>query len=143
LNYRSPFELNDRFERTWQSGVSPLGGGGKYAVESYLDFHGNKFTRRFDANSYITLVEAMNSHDVGRDRGGVKKALAKVKQKALVVGISSDRLFPLSGQKVIAESLGGELVGGKLHVIDSEFGHDGFLIESQIVGPLLAKLLKS
>ena len=71
------------------------------------------------------------------------KALAKIKQKALVVGISSDRLFPLSGQKVIAESLGGELVGGKLHVIDSEFGHDGFLIESQIVGPLLAKLLKS
>ena len=143
LNYRSPSELNDRFERTWQSGVSPLGGGGKYAVESYLDFHGNKFSRRFDANSYITLVEAMNSHDVGRDRGGVEKALAKVKQKTLVVGISSDRLFPLSGQKVIAENLGGELVGGKLHVIDSEYGHDGFLIETQIVGPLLAKLLKS
>jgi homoserine O-acetyltransferase len=143
LNYRSPTELNDRFERTWQSGVSPLGGGGKYAVESYLDFHGNKFCRRFDANSYITLVEAMNSHDIGRDRGGVAKALAKIKQKALVVGITSDRLFPLSGQKVIAEHIGGELVGGKLHVIDSEYGHDGFLIETQIVGPLLAKLLKS
>jgi homoserine O-acetyltransferase len=143
LNYRSPSELNDRFERAWQSGVSPLGGGGKYAVESYLDFHGNKFSRRFDANSYITLVEAMNSHDVGRDRGGVAKALAKVKQKTLVVGISSDRLFPLGGQKVIADNLGGQLVGGKLHVIDSEYGHDGFLIETQIVGPLLAKLLKS
>ena len=143
LNYRSPSELNDRFERTWQSGVSPLGGGGKYAVESYLDFHGNKFCRRFDANSYITLVEAMNSHDIGRDRDGVAKALAKIKQKALVVGITSDRLFPLSGQKVIAEHIGGELVGGKLHVIDSEYGHDGFLIETQIVGPLLAKLLKS
>jgi homoserine O-acetyltransferase len=112
-------------------------------VESYLDFHGNKFSRRFDANSYITLVEAMNSHDIGRDRGGVAKALAKIKQKALVVGITSDRLFPLSGQKVIAEHIGGELVGGKLHVIDSEYGHDGFLIETQIVGPLLAKLLKS
>ena len=143
LNYRSPSELNDRFERTWQSGVSPLGGGGKYAVESYLDFHGNKFCRRFDANSYITLVEAMSSHDVGRDRGGVATALGKIKQKALVVGITSDRLFPLSGQKVIAENLGGELVGGKLHVIDSEYGHDGFLIETQIVGPLLAKLLQS
>jgi len=143
LNYRSPSELNDRFERTWQSGVSPVGGGGKYAVESYLDFHGNKFTRRFDANSYITLVEAMSSHDIGRDRGGVEKALGKIKQKALVVGITSDRLFPLSGQKVIAENLGGELVGGKIHVIDSEYGHDGFLIETQIVGPLLAKLLKS
>ncbi len=65
LNYRSPTELNLRFQRSWQSGVSPLGRGGRFAVESYLDFHGNKFTRRFDANSYLVLVEAMNSHDVG------------------------------------------------------------------------------
>ena len=143
LNYRSPQELNERFDRTWQSGVSPLGGGGRFAVESYLDFHGNKFTRRFDANTYITLVEAMNSHDVGRGRGSVKKALAKIKQKTLVVGISSDRLFPIAGQKMIAESVAGPLIGGKLHVLDSEFGHDGFLIESKIVGPLLAKLLKA
>ena len=56
LNYRSPIELNQRFQRSWQSGVSPLGHGGRFAVESYLDFHGNKFTRRFDANSYITPV---------------------------------------------------------------------------------------
>ena len=74
LNYRSSTELNDRFERSWQSEVSPLGDGGRYAVESYLDFHGNKFTRRFDANSYITLLEAMNSHDVGRGRGGTVEA---------------------------------------------------------------------
>lgn len=143
LNYRSPHELNERFERTWQSGKSPLGDGGRFAVESYLDFHGNKFTRRFDANSYITLVNAMNSHDVGRDRGGVEKALKSIKSKALVVGISTDRLFPLSGQQMIAEHLGGELIGGKLHVIDSEFGHDGFLIEMDIVGPLLEQLLNS
>ena len=78
LNYRSPTELNDRFERSWQSGISPLGGGGRYAVESYLDFHGNKFTRRFDANSYLALVEAMNSHDIGRGRGGVAAALSRV-----------------------------------------------------------------
>jgi homoserine O-acetyltransferase len=143
LNYRSPHELNERFERTWQSGKSPLGDGGRFAVESYLDFHGNKFTRRFDANSYITLVNAMNSHDVGRDRDGVEKALKQIKAKSLVVGISTDRLFPLSGQQVIAEYIGGELVGGKLHVIDSEFGHDGFLIEMDIVGPLLEQLLNS
>jgi homoserine O-acetyltransferase len=84
----------------------------------------------------------MNSHDVARDRGSVESALSKVKAKALVVGISSDRLFPISGQKLIAEHLGGELVGGKLHVIDSEFGHDGFLIEMETVGPLLKKLLE-
>ena len=143
LNYRSPHELNERFERTWQSGKSPLGDGGRFAVESYLDFHGNKFTRRFDANSYITLVNAMNSHDVGRDRGGVESALKSIQAKALVVGISTDRLFPLSGQQLIAEHIGGELIGGKLHVIDSEFGHDGFLIEMDIVGPLLEQLLNS
>jgi len=62
LNYRSPAELNERFGRTWQSQVSPLTERGKFAVESYLDFHGNKFVRRFDANSYITLVNAMNSY---------------------------------------------------------------------------------
>jgi homoserine O-acetyltransferase len=60
-----------------------------------------------------------------------------------VVGISTDRLFPLSGQQLIADQLGGELIGGKLHVIDSEFGHDGFLIEIETVGPLLKALLKS
>lgn len=143
LNYRSPDELNERFERSWQSGKNPMGGGGRFAVESYLDFHGNKFTRRFDANSYITLVNAMNSHDVGRDRDSVQSALSKIKATALVVGISTDRLFPISGQKLIAEHIGGELVGGKLHVIESEFGHDGFLIEMDTVGPLLTKLLQS
>src|SRR5690606_27418617 len=59
LNYRSPDELNERFQRSWQSKISPLGRSGRFAIESYLDFHGNKFTRRFDANSYITLVNAM------------------------------------------------------------------------------------
>jgi len=142
LNYRSPHELNDRFGLTWQSEtISPLGAGGRWAVESYLDFHGNKFTRRFDANSYITLVEAMNSHDIGRDRGGVEKALSSIKARALVAGIDSDRLFPISGQRIIAEHIGGELVGGGLRTIESEYGHDGFLIEFEKVGPLLRELL--
>ncbi len=143
LNYRSPGEMNNRFERTWQSGVSPLGGGGRFAVESYLDFHGNKFTRRFDANSYITLVEAMNSHDVGRGRESVAKALSSITAKSLVVGIDSDRLFPIQDQALIAEHIGGELIGGGLRVIESDYGHDGFLIEHEIVGPMIAELLDS
>jgi len=141
LNYRSPSELNDRFQRSWQSSVNPLGGGGRFAVESYLDFHGNKFTRRFDANSYIVLVNAMNSHDISRDRGSVAEALANVKARTLVAGIDSDRLFPISGQAEIAQKLQCELIGGGLQTIESEFGHDGFLIERQIVGPLLQQLL--
>ena len=143
LNYRSPAELNERFGRTWQSQVSPLTERGKFAVESYLDFHGNKFVRRFDANSYITLVNAMNSHDVGRDRESVESALSKITCKTLVLGLDSDRLFPLSGQKIIAEHISGELYGGELQVIQSEFGHDGFLIEIQEVGSRLKGLIES
>jgi homoserine O-acetyltransferase len=143
LNYRSPTELNDRFQRSWQSGLNPLGGGGRYAVESYLDFHGNKFTRRFDANSYITLVNAMNSHDIGRDRGGVAKALSAVTAKALVLGIDSDRLFPLEHQRLIASLLPSTIDGGEVVVISSPFGHDGFLIEDELVGAHLARLLGS
>lgn len=141
LNYRSPQELNERFGRSWQSQVSPLTEHGKYAVESYLDFHGNKFVRRFDANSYVTLVSAMNSHDVGRGRNSVVEALHQIKCPTLVLGIENDRLFPLSGQKLIADSVGGPLVGGELQVIQSEFGHDGFLIETQAVGSRLKQLL--
>jgi homoserine O-acetyltransferase len=141
LNYRSPQELNERFGRSWQSKVSPLTEHGKYAVESYLDFHGNKFVRRFDANSYITLVSAMNSHDVGRERESVEKALASISCPTLVLGIKNDRLFPLSGQQLIADCISGELIGGKLQVIESEFGHDGFLIETEAVGERLRQLL--
>jgi homoserine O-acetyltransferase len=141
LNYRSPSELNDRFERSWQSGVSPLGGGGRYAVESYLDFHGNKFTRRFDANSYLRLVEAMNSHDVGRGRGGVAAALSNLVAPTLVLGIDSDRLFPVADQRVVAKFAPGNIDGDVPVVISSPFGHDAFLIEDGLVGAQLQRLL--
>jgi len=143
LNYRSPTELNDRFQRSWQSSISPLGSSGKFAVESYLDFHGNKFTRRFDANSYVTLVEAMNSHDIGRDRGGVAEALSQVTAKSLVLGIDSDRLFPVEYQVLIAGRLKANIDGGNAVIIHSPFGHDGFLIENDLVGPELVRLLAS
>jgi len=141
LNYRSPTELDDRFERSWQSGLSPLGGGGVFAVESYLGFHGNKFTRRFDANSYLVLVDAMNSHDVGRDRGGVAAALSRATARALVLGIDSDRLFPVPGQRVIARHLAGNIDGDEPVVISSPFGHDAFLIEHALVAAELSRLL--
>ncbi|WP_165063612.1 homoserine O-acetyltransferase MetX [Marisediminicola senii] len=141
LNYRSPTELNDRFERSWQSPIDPLGGGGKFAVESYLDFHGNKFTRRFDANSYITLVGAMNSHDIGRGRGGIAAALAMVTARTLVIGIDSDRLFPVPDQHVVASGVASSITGTAPVVIESQFGHDGFLIEHAAVGGWLQRLL--
>jgi homoserine O-acetyltransferase len=142
LNYRSPTELNDRFERSWQSGLSPLGGGGVFAVESYLGFHGNKFTRRFDANSYLILVDAMNSHDIGRGRGGTAAALGAATARALVLGIDSDRLFPVPGQQIIARYLPGNIDGDDPVVISSPFGHDAFLIEDALVGAQLRRLLE-
>ena len=141
LNYRSNTELDERFGRAWQSAVSPLGKGGRFAVESYLDFHGNKFTRRFDANSYVTLVQAMNSHDVGRGRGGVRAALSTLDLPTLVLGIPSDRLFTLEGQDEIAQHSPGSLDGERATRIDSPFGHDAFLIEFELVGAQLSRLL--
>jgi homoserine O-acetyltransferase len=141
LNYRSPSELNDRFGRSWQSGISPLGGDGRFAVESYLDFHGNKFTRRFDANSYVTLVQAMNSHDVGRGRGGLSDALSKVTVPTIIIGIDSDRLFPIEDQLEIARHVPGNIDGTDAVVLSSPFGHDGFLIENEAVGRQLRRLL--
>ncbi len=143
LNYRSPSELNDRFERSWQSEISPLGGEGRFAVESYLDFHGNRFTRRFDANSYLRLVDSMNSHDVGRDRGGVARALGAITARTLVLGIDSDRLFPVPDQEVLARFIPRTLDGDEPAVITSAFGHDGFLIEDDAVGHHLGRLLAS
>ncbi len=155
LSYRSPDELNDRFGRSWQSELSPLLGTGRFAVASYLDFHGNKFTRRFDANSYITLARAMNSHDLGRDRGGVEKALQRVTARSLVLGIDTDRLFPPDDQRRIAEGLrptsrfDGPGTGDRVAVeasgavmVTSEFGHDGFLIENEYVGTYLRLLVE-
>lgn len=143
LSYRSPSELNDRFRRTWQSGIDPLGGRGKFAVESYLDFHGNKFTRRFDANSYLVLAAAMSSHDIGRGRGGTAAALARVTARSLVLGVDSDRLFPVATQQLVAASLPRSIHGPQPVVIASDFGHDGFLIEDGLVGAQLSRLLEN
>jgi homoserine O-acetyltransferase len=141
LNYRSASELNGRFGRSWQSGLSPLGRSGRFAVESYLDFHGNRFPRRFDANSYLRLVDAMSSHDVGRGRGGVAAALGRVTAPMLVLGIDSDRLYPVADQRVIARHVPTALDGPEPAVLASPFGHDGFLIEREQVGAALARLL--
>ena len=124
LNYRSPTELNDRFERSWQSGLSPLGGGGRFAVESYLGFHGNKFTRRFDANSYIVLADAMNSHDIGRDRGGVAAALARVDRAGRGDRHRLRPAVPGRGPGAHRPAPAGNIDGDLPVVLESPFGHD-------------------
>jgi homoserine O-acetyltransferase/O-succinyltransferase len=139
LSYRSPLELGLRFGRQPQVGEDPWRGG-RYAVESYLDHHADKLVRRFDAASYVRLTELMNAHDVGRDRGGVTGALAKVSARTLVVGVTSDRLYPPEQQAELADGIPN---AGPVRLIDSPYGHDGFLIEAAAVGSLLAELLES
>jgi homoserine O-acetyltransferase/O-succinyltransferase len=129
LTYRSAFELGQRFGTEVQDD-------GRFAVASYLDHHADKLARRFDAGSYVALTETMNSWDVGRGRGGVDAALARVTARALVAGVDSDRLYPLEQQRQVADAL-----GVPLQVISSPYGHDGFLIEVDAVGELLRGLL--
>ena len=141
LNYRSDSELEDRFGRAWQSAVSPTGGQGRYSVESYLDFHGNRFTRRFDANTYIVLANAMSSHDVGRGRGGVAAALAQVNARTLVIGVDSDTLFRIDTQHRIAAGIPTSVTGDVAFTVHSPFGHDGFLLEIREVGAAVRAFL--
>jgi homoserine O-acetyltransferase/O-succinyltransferase len=139
LSYRSAGELDERFGRRPQDDEDPWHGG-RYAVESYLDHHAAKLVRRFDAVSYVRLTELMNAHDVGRDRGGVAAGLARVTARTMVVGISSDRLYPPEQQAELADGISG---AGPLRLVDSPYGHDGFLIEAAAVGALVTELLEA
>jgi homoserine O-acetyltransferase len=82
----------------------------------------------------------MNTHDVGRGRGGVEAALAGITARTLVAGISSDRLYPPEEQHRLAAGIPGS---GPARIIESPYGHDGFLIEAGAVGDLVAELLAS
>ena len=86
----------------------------------------------------MLLTETMNRHDVGRGRGGVDSALARVTARALVGGVDSDRLYPLAAAGGAGRRISR---GAELRVIDSPYGHDGFLIEVDEVGSLLRELL--
>jgi homoserine O-acetyltransferase/O-succinyltransferase len=134
-SYRSREEFHLRFGRAAQQGEDPYSGG-RFAVESYLDHHGTKLVRRFDAASYVVLTDAMNTHDVGRGRGGIAAALGRYRGEVVVAGVDSDRLYPVEEQHVLAHLLG--VPGERARVIRSPHGHDAFLIESRQVGRLLA-----
>ncbi len=135
--YRSAAELEARFGHRPQDGEDPARGG-RYQVESYLDHQAAKLVRRFDAASYAVLAEAMNTHDVGRGRGGRRAALSRVGARTVVAGVDSDRLYPLSQQEELAAGIPG---AGGVRVIGSPYGHDGFLIETEQTGALVRELL--
>jgi homoserine O-acetyltransferase/O-succinyltransferase len=139
VSYRSELELQLRFGNRPQGDETPLSRG-RYAVESYLEYHGEKMIGRFDANSYLVLSEAMNHYDLGRGYGGVENALERVQARVTLAGISSDRLYPLRLQRELAQLIPG---AGDVKVVESVVGHDGFLVEHEAVGAVIREALSS
>ena len=97
-----------------------------YRASTYQRYQGDKLVARFDAYSYVALSRAMDTHHLGRHRGGVPAALATIRARTLVLGISSDVLFPVREQRELAQGIAGAVY----NELDSGFGHDGFLLET-------------
>jgi homoserine O-acetyltransferase len=138
IHYRSDEEWTPRFKRDTINRLSQFDWWGRFQVEGYLDHHGQKFPHRFDANSYIVLNRAMDLHDVARGRGDYSAALARYTGPALTASVSSDFLYPPSQQTELAAVLNSGSRWCTHHMIDSVFGHDGFLVEHDKLGPMLS-----
>ena len=142
ITFRSDGVFTDRFGREV---VEPLHGGfslwQRFEVERYLEYHGDKLVRRFDANAYLLLTKAMDLHDLGRGRGGVDAAFARMQAPLLAMGVTSDILYPSYQSREIVDRALAAGVRAEYADIDSPHGHDAFLIEDEQVGAALAKFL--
>ncbi len=119
ITYRTPENYDSKFGRNLQGDTD------QFQVESYLRYQGKKLADRFDANTYIILSKAMDTHDIARCRTTYEQVLNRVEIPVQVIGVNSDHLYPVSEQKELLKLL----PNGRLHIIDSEYGHDAFLIE--------------
>ncbi len=106
---------------------------------SYERYQGKKLSDRFDAYSYWYLTYSVDSHNVGRGRGGVEAALSRIRANCAVIGIDSDRLFPVCEQKFLAENI----ARAEYYEISSAFGHDGFLLEYSQIEKILRPFLEN
>jgi len=111
---------------------------GDFRASSYQRYQGLKLWKRFEPLSYLTLSKAMDSHNVGRQRGGIEKALKRITASTVVVGIQSDILFPTPEQITLAQ----HIPNAKIELIDSLYGHDGFLIEYEALTEKLGAFLE-
>lgn len=132
LSYRSAFAYNltqkDDDDKT-----------DSFRASSYQSYQGDKLVNRFNPYSYYRLTKLSDTHNVGRGRGGIGKALGRIKADVLAIGISSDYLFPVAEQKLLADSVEGAIYAE----IDSLYGHDGFLIEAEIITGVIRKFWKN
>ncbi len=138
VGYRSPASLEHRFGRATTQALFANGGGAEPAIRGWLRHHGRALTQRFDANSYLTLLNAMDSHDLGRQRGVYESVLRRITQPVLIGSVISDALYVPAEQHTLAFLL----PRGELFEIDSEHGHDGFLIDAARFEPRVRRFVE-
>lgn len=140
LTYRTMPSMEEKFARQLTDHKDFFDDENNFQINSYLDYQGDKLVKRFDANTYITLANIMDYHDISFNRGNIDDVLKSIKAKTLSIGIDSDLLYPVEEQKFIAE----KITNAKYAEIKSIHGHDAFLIEfeqlNKIVAPFLAEL---
>jgi homoserine O-acetyltransferase len=130
ISYRSPHNFDTRFGRDTT--------GDDFEVQRYLRHQGDKLVSRFDANTYLALIAAMDSHDIGRGRGSVSTALRSIEHPALVISVSSDGLYPAAEVAAMADLL----PKAELHQIEAAHGHDTFLIHVDEVNARLVTFIE-
>ena len=131
LSYRN-YQMYDRTKR--DTDVV-----GNYGASSYQRYQGEKLALRFNADCYHLLSKAMDSHDVGRSRPSIVEALKKITSNTLIIGITTDILFPVEEQVFLFENI----ANAKLELIESPYGHDGFLTEGEKINNLILKFINS
>ncbi len=136
LSYRGPEAYNLTQEET--SDAERNEAGAKRRVHSYQRYQGQKLARRFDPVCYMRLTQAVDSHNIGRHRGSLSAALASITAPVLVVGISTDLLFPVAEMPEWVK----DIPNAQFEIIDSEFGHDGFLVEADLLNALILQFLQ-
>ena len=108
-----------------------------FKTSSYQRYQGEKLAKRFNAFSYYFLSKGMDSHNLGRGRESIEKALQQIKAKTFVIGITTDILFPGAEQKFIADNI----PGAECKIIHSNYGHDGFLLEFEQIENIINDFL--
>ncbi|MGB9679233.1 MAG: homoserine O-acetyltransferase MetX [Thermoanaerobacteraceae bacterium] len=113
-----------------------------FAIENYLNYQGDSFIDRFDANSYLYVLWAMNEHDITKPYGSLKTALKRIKSQILMIGIDKDMIFPSKYMKDFIKKLNSQGGFGKFKEISSIHGHDSFLIDFNKIGPIIADFIQ-